>query len=263
MKKGALFTLAFSFLGILLLALAFTVHSNEQQYDDQVLTLSVLDRIYEIDSSIDKSLKDLFYLNSGIIINKTPTTIDFIESLPNSNSINTSFLEFKNFAEKNISNINLKLDTILTEIPLQIKPYDITYKHSSDIIFVIYPTINFNGFDISIQLNGNISTCTSDVESGTFPFSLTVQDTKGSTCIWSDPIDSSDDSEFEINNELIIEFDENQLEIRLENSSLTSIIKTSISLSNTNQSYVRFANPSLSINYTDFGILKESYTTLR
>ena len=177
-KKSMLFTLSFSFLVMVVLSLAILIFHSSQESEDIVSKLVVLDRVYELDNSIGKSLGDIIILKSGISINVMNDSVSFEESLPNEakDTFNSSLYGFKKFIEDNISGVNLDISN-LEEMPLTITPGDITYKHIgndwSD-VGVLPPAGYSGGYSLFIVTDKNITTCNSNFNAGSFNLSYEV-----------------------------------------------------------------------------------------
>ena len=172
-----LFTLSFSFLVMVVLSLAILIFHSSQESEDIVSKLVVLDRVYELDNSIGKSLGDIIILKSGISINVMNDSVSFEESLPNEakDTFNSSLYGFKKFIEDNISGVNLDISN-LEEMPLTITPGDITYKHVGNnwsSIMVLPPAGYSGGYSIFISIEDNV-TCSSNFNPGSFNLSYEV-----------------------------------------------------------------------------------------
>ena len=113
-KRGILFSLGLMLLSSVILLLAVLIFHNAQKAEEIIGKLIVLDRVYDLDNSIQKSVSDIFMIKSGISINITNNSVFFEEILPNDNLelLNSSMFGFKNFVENNISNINLTITNV-------------------------------------------------------------------------------------------------------------------------------------------------------
>ncbi len=263
-RKGFLFTIGLTFLVLVVLVLAVLIFHNTQKSEEIISKLAVLDRAYDLDTSIQKSLSDIFNLKSGISINITNNSIVFEEELPNTNTeiLNNSIMDFKGFIESNLSSITLDV-TNIEEIPLIIMPNNITYKHKENRsnIEVVPEQINFNGYSLFIITDKNVS-CSWDVNSGSLNLSLEVKGDVINCDPRTEEIDPSLENEIKVDiieggNLAIITVDNNgRLLINLtQDSSVTA--KTALLI---NQSDVEIMTDSLilGIDFEDFGIYKES-----
>ncbi|MBU0629262.1 MAG: hypothetical protein KKC75_08810 [Nanoarchaeota archaeon] len=267
-KRGMLFTLGMTLLSFVVLSLAILVFHNAQKSEILVSKLAVLDRVYELDTSIQQSLRDIFYLKSGISVNITEDSIIFQESLPNPNkeSFNASMTSFKRFIESNLSNVNISIGSIVSQLPLTIQPNSIIYKHvdfGDKQIEVIPEQINFEGYSIQMIINKNVTSCSWDTESGSFTLSIIVTGPNGAECSGSQPIDPSEENEVNINNEDIeINIESNVLSISIDDDSTTADVQTTI-LTGNSEGYIEYDWPVVSISFADFGISKQSKTRIR
>src|SRR3989344_6936946 len=114
MKKAVLFTLSM----LLLVALVFSlslIFSDLNKYNvDRFSELSIIDRLYDIDSSLQKSIKKVFNAYSGIIIDINNLNVTIQESLPNTNKnqFNEKINSFKNYTESQFNNIKLDVNQL-------------------------------------------------------------------------------------------------------------------------------------------------------
>ena len=102
MKKGIFYTLGFLFLAGLILSLVAIAYKNFNFSQERFSEILILDKIYNIDSSIKNGFKDIINIKSGITINKGASII-FSEPLPNMNNINDVLDEYEDFLESNFS----------------------------------------------------------------------------------------------------------------------------------------------------------------
>ena len=264
-KKGALFTLGFTFLALVLLSLSLLIFHNAQKAEETINHIIVLDRVYELDNSLQKSLSKIFNLKSGILINKTNDSISFQEDLPNtnSNSFTSSMNSFKGFIESNFSNINLTIENITTELPLQITPYNIIYKHinfGDRQIRVTPEQINFNGYSIEMIINTNVTSCNWNTgSSGSFTFSISVKNQEGLGCSNSFSIDPSGIDELTTNSGAVnIKNEDGILSISIDDASgINANVKTTI-LADTSSSEIEYPEKIIKIDFNELGIYKES-----
>lgn len=262
-KKGALFTLGFTFLALVLLSLSILIFHNAQKAEETINHIIVLDRVYELDNSLQKSLSKIFNLKSGILINKTNDSISFQEDLPNSNSFTSSMNSFKGFIESNFSNINLTIENITTELPLQITPYNIIYKHinfGDRQIRVIPEQINFNGYSVEMIINTNVTSCNWNTgSSGSFVFSVSVKNQEGLGCSNSFLIDPSGIDELTTNSGAVnIKNEDGTLSISIDDASgINANVKTTI-LVDTSSLKIKYPEKVIKIDFKEFGIYKES-----
>lgn len=266
-KKGILFTLGLTFLVLVVLALAVLIFHSAQKSEEIIAKLAVLDRVYDLDISIEQSLRDIFNLKSGILINITDNSIIFEEELPNSNagSFNSSMKAFKNFVESNFANINISIDEIISQVPLAIMPYDITYKHvdfGDRIIEVIPKQINFDGYSVFMFISENVSSCDYDIEEeGGFSFSIEVIGPNGESCSDSMLIDPSEENEVEINDGAVkIEVEDNILSVIIDEESIDANVK--IRVIGASSAYIEYPPVIVYIDFGEFGVYKESKVRL-
>ena len=150
MKKAVLFTLSMLLLVTLVFSLSLIFSDLNKYNADRFSELSILDRLYDIDSSLQNSIKKVFNAYSGIItdINKLNVTIQ--ESLPNANKnqFNEKINSFKNYTESQFNNIKLDIDQLNNNAELIIN--GISYNHNNNfggnIINIVPKQINFDTY---------------------------------------------------------------------------------------------------------------------
>ena len=164
--RSMLFTIGLMMLSSVILVLAILISGSFQKSELAMSNIGALDRIYDLDISIQNILKNLFYSGSGISleVDSINNFVSFEENLPNKNSaiFNFTVLDFKNFTELNFNNVSLNLARIVKELPLVILPYDIEYKHlnfGERTIEITPKSINFNKYEVFLVPYGNITSC--------------------------------------------------------------------------------------------------------
>ena len=206
-KKGVLFTIGLMLLTLVILALAVLIFRNSQEYESIINKLVVLDRVYDLDTSIQGSIGQIFELNSGISINVTNKSVSFEETLPNNGmeAFNDSIHSFKHFVESSLSNINISIGD-MGSMPLRIMPENAAYKHRdnwSNIEVVPGASPNFDGYSIFIDVGKgfNVSCDWSGVDEDpdVFNLSLEVKADKEDCTFQTKKIDPSADNKIIIN----------------------------------------------------------------
>lgn len=262
-KKGILFTLGLTFLALVVLSLAVLIFHNTQEAEGIIAKLAVLDRVYDLDNSIQGSLGDIFALRSGISINITNTSISFEEILPNNNpAFNNTLHQFKGFIESNSFNINLTI-TNMAEMPLTIMPNNIAYKHKDNWsnIEVLPTSVNFNGYSLFMDIPKNVS-CTWNVVAGSFNLSLEVIGDVTNCAYASQMINPSADNEIRIDK---LEDSSNLILIKVNNNGRLSInltqdisVRARTAVLVNQPANVMADSLSLTLNFGDFGVYKQS-----
>ena len=261
-RKGILFTLGLTFLGLVIMALAVLIFHNAQKSEGIVSKLVVLDRVYDLDSSIEKSLVEIFNQKSGITVS-VDGNVSFQESFPNLNvaEFTNSMNDFKTFIESNFSNINISVSEIVSEVPIVIMPYNITYKHvnyGGKQIEVVPQQINFEGYSVSVSIDENVSSCDSEVDEGDFNLLINVTGLGGSSCSVSELIDALGENEIEINDETVeIEIEDGVLTITIdEESDVSAELDVKVLTSEDEIVYLEYKPVVIDIDFSEFGIYK-------
>lgn len=194
-KKGILFTIGLMLLALIVLALAVLIFHTTQKFEDIVTELAVLDRVYDLSTSIEKSLIDTFYLKSGISISITDNDVSFEETLPNTDyaELSDSLTSFKTSLETDFPNIDLTIGN-MEGMPLKIMP-DLTvptqyvsYEHENSWgdIKVLPTGAGIDGYSVSFTINKEVS-CIWDQQGGSLDFNLDV-DGVATGCVGSEEI---------------------------------------------------------------------------
>ena len=267
-KKGVLFTIGFTFLALLILMLAILIFHSAQQSEDIVTRLSLLDRVYDLDNSIQQSLGDLFYIKSGISVNITNNSISFEERLPSTNAgiFNASMKSFKGFIESNFSFVNMTIDELVGQVPVEIVPYGITYKHvnfGGKQIMVVPQQINFKGYNVYMLISDNVSSCVWSTIDGSFDFTVDVVGQNGASCSGTRLISSSGENGVIVNSVVDISVDSGILSITIAEASLIDAdVKTKVLVNSIEDLYLRYPLPVIKISFGELGVYKESMVRL-
>ncbi len=261
-KKGILFTIGLMLLTFVVLSLAILIFHNAQEYESIVAKLAVLDRVYDLSTSIQQSARDIFELKCGIKVNITDSGVSFEEILPNDNIeiFNNSLSNFKRFIESNLSNINLTIGN-MEEMPLVVMPHNIVYKHKTNWsdIEVLPIGVKPSGYSIFIETDENVS-CSPPSSSGTFHLGWEIEGGEDSTCSSSSQ-DIQPPDELRINkvsggNLIIIKVDTSEgLLINLTKDT-SARVRTTIITSQPDAVMADSLN--LTLDFNELGVYKES-----
>lgn len=184
MKKGVFFTLGLTIFALIFLALSFTYTNNLSQYDKRFIEQTGISRVYDLDTSIQKSVSKLFLLDSGMTYTASPTQAIFQQNLPfNMTPLNTSYTVFRNFAVSNDKNV--QLETLNKNFSLVILPLGIVYyqnlsRNSSSFLPTDKKPTAYS-YDISL-FEANVTSCNSSYTAGSFSFSVVATGGNGSYC---------------------------------------------------------------------------------
>lgn len=123
------------FLTITLVIFALTLFSFSSLFVTQMqrenfFVQGSIDRIVNLDASIQKSITDLFKEHSGIAIAISSNNITITENLPpDFSTFNSKLSSFKSFVEDELSAVTI--DANIQDMPLNLTPKGIVYNHSS------------------------------------------------------------------------------------------------------------------------------------
>lgn len=162
--KAMIFTIGLVMLSLIILSLAVLIFNTFQKAELTMSNIGALDRIYELDTSIQNVLKNLFKSSwIDLEVDNELNLVSFKERIPSNNTVfNLTLTNFKNFTESNFDYVNLDLDNVAKELPLIITPHNIGYKHlnfGERIIEITPASINFDKYEIFLDFNENIVSC--------------------------------------------------------------------------------------------------------
>jgi len=177
-KKGVLVTITVIFLALTLISLTLLFSSTEKKFSNDV----AIERVKNLDESLQKSLADIFVLHSGITIDiKSKIVIE--EKIPNANAADFKEVisEFESYLENNSEEIDLDIDGITKELRLRILPHNIIYSHKDygqKIIQITPSSLNYKSYEFWFNTtSGDFSQIVWDKEtSGSFPVTIITQD---------------------------------------------------------------------------------------
>ena len=257
-KKGVFLALGLTFLALVLLSLGILVLNYSTSDEDTVVTLNIVDRVYELKSSIERGFFQIFNAKSGIIVNITNQTIEFKENLPNANngSFSAQMTSFEDFVERNFPNVAIEIVEIKKEVPLIITPSNVTYRHK-----------DFGGKEIRIEGKGmlsykitviiseNVTGCTiEDFDPGNTNLTIFAFGTFGTNCMASQLVDPSRDTEIEIDGvggeNISIDLNNNIMKIKAKGS---ATVHSVLGFNTTQQLHIEYPE-ALNIDYPDFGV---------
>lgn len=132
-KKGVLFTLGLLLLVSTILLLSMIMFHNMQSIERIFIDASSIDKLHDVHSSIENSLKEIFAEESGITITISPSE-DYViieENLSNlkAEGFKNTMAGFKTFVESNFGEATLNINDVKNTMPLIIKPHNINYTH--------------------------------------------------------------------------------------------------------------------------------------
>ncbi len=152
--KGMLFTLVLTILATIVLSFAIISFHNVEKSRIQMAELSSIDRLYNLDNSIQTGFSKIFHNKSGISVSINETTVTFEERLPNQNpTFNNKITSYEDYIESNYENIEIDTSSLINELPLVIMPHNITFSHNiqRNRIYVKPTTINIEGYKVLFE----------------------------------------------------------------------------------------------------------------
>lgn len=124
MKKAVFFTLGLTMFAFVVLSLSFLFAENASRYDERFSELASINRVYDLDASLQSSLSKLFSQKSGMAYTASTTEAIFQHNLPlNFGSLNNNYKEFVQHA--NDKNINLSF--LPLNVSLRVSEIELVY----------------------------------------------------------------------------------------------------------------------------------------
>jgi len=193
-RKAFLFTLGFLIATLYILSFARFV-SNESEEDKAIFqTVAVTSRLEDIDSSLQKSMRDAFFSYSDISIAPDNMTIAIEEPFPNSISeLESSLAMLKNLSESAEKGLSMDLGELFSQLPLFIYPQNVAYIHNytNNEVLLSFPAdagSAVSKYRAEITVSENVS-CSWSYIPGDFSYELDVVSPKESGCDQDSMID--------------------------------------------------------------------------
>lgn len=160
MKKAVLLTLGMLLLSSIVFSLSILILHNTQGTEDRFAELSLYDRLYDLDSSIQRGFKEIFTRNSGITLTIVDGLVTITETLPYSSNFEAEMEAYKTYLEDAYDTdpqvtIN---DAVLTltknSLPFYIMPHNILIEHdafpSGQELRITPQNLNVENYSISL-----------------------------------------------------------------------------------------------------------------
>ena len=190
MRKAVLLTLSMLFLSGLVFSLAVLLFHNTQGTEDRFAELSLYDRFYDLDSSIQRGFRDIFLQNSGITLTLVNDTVSITETLPHSSSFSdetdayATFLEQTYYTDPVVTISDSVLTTIKNELPVYIMPHNILIDHSSfpsGNLEITPSSLNINNYNISLTTTKQTVMFNPSIVSGSFHLKISATTSSGTS----------------------------------------------------------------------------------
>ncbi len=243
--KGMFFTLGLTLLATVLFSLTILIVTNSEVSKEAATDFVIADRLYELDSSIQNSLAEIFKSKSGISISGTT----FQESLPNGNYsvFNDGMTDYKNYTESTYDNIELNISRIIDELPIYIPRYDVTYYHNfGENKINVSNSNSINGYVVEVVGLGTVGCDSNNFVSGSLRLYVP-------NCPFDTQVSSVQLTLNGVGSGVVISLFGNELQIT--NTGNTKTIKTEILVPD-NQVAMYYPGGIININFLEFGVQK-------
>ncbi|MBL7100751.1 MAG: hypothetical protein ISS23_02230 [Nanoarchaeota archaeon] len=210
MKKAVLLTLGMLLLSSLVFSLSILLFHNTQGTESRFAELSLYDRLYDLDSSIQRGFKEIFERNSGMTLILLDDTIRISETLPHSSNFEAELIAYSNYLEGlySIDPLVVIDDSVLTLVKdrllFYIMPHNILVEHSSfpsGNLEITPQNLNVENYSISLTVTKQSMTFDDSLmtTSGSFPLRMSVTTNSG-TSVWEkDNIDQTSTNTMTLN----------------------------------------------------------------
>lgn len=208
-QKGIVQSIGLMMLAGLLLSFAVIIFHDTQSRDKRFGEIMLYDRLYDLDKSIQHGFSKIFSSN-GILLSADSSHAEITESLPGSSRLSSELDGFSSFIQaRYASNPAVSFDSAILEdvkanIPVTIKPHNITISHTSypgGNLEIIPSLLNLDNYTISIETSkSTVSFNSGSMTSGSFPVSVSATTSHG-TSAWSGNINPA------VSNTLLLNFD--------------------------------------------------------
>ncbi len=164
-RLGVFYTLGFFLLAVVFFSFLIIVNNDFLSTTDRISKNLGYEKIRNLDQSIQKGFRDIFFSTSGISITIGENSTSFREVIPN--ALITNFLnnvsKYKNFLASNFS-INLNNSIIANNLPLVIRPHDITVNMAANNSYGMtakwtessFLPANFTNFLVILETNADL-----------------------------------------------------------------------------------------------------------
>lgn len=178
------------FLSSLVFSLAILLFHNTQGTEDRFAELSLYDRFYDLDSSIQRGFREVLQRNSGMALTLINDTVSITETLPHSSSFGEEMDAYSAFLEQTYNTDPLvtvsdsALTTIKNDLPVYIMPHNILIDHSSfpsGNLEITPSSLNVENYNISLTTTKQTVTFSPSTVSGSFLLRVSVTTNSGTS----------------------------------------------------------------------------------
>lgn len=231
-RKAFLFTLSILLVGLAILS--YTKFMLEHSESEKTLfqTAAISNRLNDIDNSLQRSMRDIFFIYSHINVSLENSTLSFKEPLPNSaGAFEYAMSRLSSIAENDTS-IYIDINSTSTELPLDVLPYNTTYRHNfsnNEVIISMQQPANatLQKYMTTITVDENM-TCSWSFLPGNFNYELNVISPMDSGCDHDRLVDIGSNititvsSQSDSRNKITISLASSSFSIKMDNSSVLS-----------------------------------------
>ncbi len=200
MKKAVFFTLSLTMFAFIVLSLSFIFAGNAATDDARFMELASINRIYDLDTSLQNSFSKIFSLDSEMTYTASTTEAIFQQKIPfNFTRLNNSFNNLRNFAIYNDKNVQVGL--LPNNVSLRVSQAGIVNWQNISKNITEFMRTNSTPKSYSFIIDFfeiNITSCSSSSASGNFSFSVAATGGNGTSCNQTLSINPLQDASVEI-----------------------------------------------------------------
>ncbi len=128
MGKGVMFTISFFLMATLIIGMGMLIFKVGQSTEVRELELSIENRIYDLSTSIGKTMGDMLLTRSGVNVQVQDNSVRFTENVINNKLADyvADANEFKTFVEEREKTVKLNINEI-GKTRVKIQPYGALY----------------------------------------------------------------------------------------------------------------------------------------
>ncbi|MCX6707076.1 MAG: hypothetical protein NT001_02960 [Candidatus Woesearchaeota archaeon] len=267
-KKAFLFTLGMLLVTLAILSFAKFVSEESGNEKGFFQMAAITNRLDDADSSLQRSIADVFILHSGIEVSTGNHSIVFEEPLPNdAGGFASGLARLKRFAEANDTTVHIDTNETVSEIPLFILPQNTVYRHnfSNREILVALPgdpNSSIIRYKTTLTIPENVS-CSWDYDPGHFSYQLDVISPKESGCDSTKQVSLADNAMITIasqkspSNRIYLSLNRDSISIKMDDAGTFNISTKSEITFYSAPGGVWLGNGTVEIRFDEFNLKKK------
>ena len=171
-KRGVAYTLAITFLGIVLLSLSLLIFNAAQSSQSQLVIFGATQKIYDLEQSIQETFAQAVVQKTTLRFSSTINSFTINETLPqNISALTDLYVKLEPDIERDFPAISLDTSFFIENKEFQFLPQGISYIQESTSKIKIKAATggslnSVQGYNLTLIFPANITTCSSNVQEG-------------------------------------------------------------------------------------------------